>query len=108
MRTFKEYLTESISCSKLTKHFKFSGTLNDNEKGLKLIPILTNSSCESIIDLYCCIRDRIINNFAKTGNMTRVNDNDKKKIVRILRLMTSDLLTILSSNKCNIPNCTNS
>jgi len=106
MKTYKEYLTESISCSKLANHFKFSGTLYDNEKGLKLISMFINSDCESIIDLYCCIRDRILSNYTKIDNMTRVNDNDKKKIVKILTVMINNILTILSSNRCNIPNCT--
>ena len=62
--TFRRLL-ESIDCNKLNKHFIFSGTAEENKKGLNLTKELLKTDCESLIDLKHCL-NLLITNFCKS------------------------------------------
>jgi len=106
MKTYSEFMFESIDCNKVSSRFAFSGSLQENLSAIDTIIKLLESDCESLIDLYCCIEEHIKKNFSKTGNMTRVNDKHKKQIMMHLSTVTNELLVKLATKQCMVPDCT--
>ena len=102
MKTFRELcmMTETIECNKLSKHFKFSGTIEENENGLNLVRRLIDSDCVSLLDLLSCL-EQLSSNFCKTGNMTRILDKDKRIICRGLSDLRTSLIEEINFKGCN-------
>jgi len=105
MKTFSEMIIESINCNQLSKSFSFSGTLEENIKGMTLSMKLLNSDCNSLIDLYCCIEENIKPKFYKYDNLTVINADHKKLIVKKLEYLSQLIIKQLLIRNCEVPNC---
>jgi len=106
MKSFAQFLVETLNCKDLSSKIKFSGTLEENNEVLSLLSKLIHSDCDTLIDLYCCIEEHIKPNFNKMGNMTRIRDSDKKHISKILNNLRNLIIDELAIKNCSIPNCT--
>lgn len=103
--TFKEFINESIDCSKLKKLFNFKGTLEANEYGFSVLYKLLNTNCKELSDLYCCLWDDLVNGFCKM-NSSSMSLGDRKAICKQFKNMVEIIkIELIDIKECGTPNC---